>query len=295
MSRFALTAALLTTVALQVGCLADAADSEGDETETLESAVSTRPGVNGGACYASDYNCKLRTEGGNRIAHKDGSLDWGVDKDVEVLDGNGAVLGMSHSSTLKFNYGQKRTFGGADYVFAMTTSNHSAGWFPLDHVKSADVLEDRVGHVTAHRSGLAKMACYEIKNSMDDTLAAKKVVYDAESAPGPSGEAAGDYLPRVRVNGKRSANLVFNVPGSALGGPAIDHFPAGTKFQRLDVPTDGGRPSIDADLWEQDGQGRFRKPAGELKFVYGYVLSATGQVRTGWMAYEALKKSNACP
>lgn len=295
MVRPALSAIFSAIVALQVGCVVGIDDESGDDTDTLESAVSTRPGVNGGACYASDYNCKLRTEGGNRIAHKDGSLDWGVDKDVDVLDGNGDVLGQSHSSTLKFNYGQKRTFGGAEYVFAMTTSNHSAGWFPLAHVKSGDVLSSRVGNATAHRSGLAKMACYEIRNSMDDTLAAKKVVYDAESAPGPSGEAAGDYLPRLRVNGKRSANLVFNVPGSALGGPAIDHFPAGTKVQRLDVPTDSGRPSIDADLWEQDAQGRFRKPAGSLKFVYGYVVSAPGQIRTGWIAYEALKKSSGCP
>lgn len=295
MTRWTHFVGALVSVAVLGACGGAPDDQDEEDSSALESAVATRPGVNGEACYLSDYNCKLRAEGGNRIAHKDGSLDWGVEKDVDVLDGNGDVLWQSKSSTLKFNYGQIAKFNGQKYVFAMTTSNHSAGWFPLSAVKSADVLEGRVGKATAHRSGLAKMACYEIKNSIDDDLASKKVVYDTESDPGPSGEAAGDYLSRLRVNGKRSANLIFNAPGSGLGGPAIDHFPAGTHFQRLDVPTDGGRPSIDVNLWQQDDQGRFRKSAGSMKFIYGYVVTAKGNTRTGWMAYDTLKKSSGCP
>jgi hypothetical protein len=232
-------------------------------------------------------------KGGNRIAHVDGSLDWGVDH-ATLLDGNGDPLGEVTNSTLKFNYGQMRVFHGKHYVYAMTTTTKSSGWFPLAAVKSNDVLAGRVGDVDAHRAGLKKMACYEIRNDMDEDLAAKKVVYDAESKPGPSGEAAGDYLPRIRANGKRSANLAFNVPGSGLGGPAIDHFPAGTKFQRLEVPTSTGAPSIDIKLWAQDSSGHFKKPAGELKFVYGSVTTKTGQVRTGWIPYPALKVSSGC-
>lgn len=81
----------------------------------------------------------------------------------------------------------------------------------------------------------------------------------------------------------------------ALGGPAIDHFPAGTKFQRLDVPTDKGPPSIDVKLWLQDGNGKFRKPAGEMKFVYGSILGKTSDPRVGWMAYDGLTVSSGCP
>ncbi|MGZ3455959.1 MAG: hypothetical protein ACXVEF_40510 [Polyangiales bacterium] len=269
-----------------------AADEEtGDERES--ESVSTSPGVNGGACYLSPYNCKLRVNGGNRIMHADGSLDWGVD-DAMLLDGNGDPLGMATNSTLKFNYGQMRMFHGKHYVYAMTTTTKSSGWFPLASVKSNDVLAGRVGNVDAHRSGLGKMACYEIRDDMDETLAEKKVVYDTTASPGPAGEAAGDYLARVRANGKRSANLAFNVPGSGLGGPAIDHFPAGTKFQRLDVPTTSGAPSIDIKLWSQDSSGHFRKPAGELKFVYGYVVTKPGDVRTGWIPYPALRTSSGC-
>lgn len=272
---------------------------EEEEATSADEAVKTYPGVNGGSCYASDYNCKLRNEGGNRIAHVDGTVEWGVSTTVQgggvnILDGNGDVMFASKSSELKFNYGQKRTFGGKSYVFAMSTSNRSAGWFPLDAVKSKDTLESRIGDATAHRAGLAKMACYEVRNDMDQSLAEKKVVFDTESNPGDSGEAAGDYLPKLRANGKRSINLIFNTPGYALGGPAIDHFPAGTKFQRLDVPTDAGPPSIDVPLWVQDDHGHFKKQSGELKFIYGYVVSKPGEVRAGWMAYPGLKKSSGC-
>lgn len=278
------------------GCVAAADDDvEGEDGASSESGVSLKSGTNGGACYESPYNCKLRVEGGNRIAHTDGTLDWGVNVNVPVLDGNGDVMGLQKSDSLKFNYGQERSFGGKTYVFALTTSNHSAGWFPLASVKSSDVLASRVGDARAHRSGLAKMACYKVKDGSDPDLEVKKVVYNTDATPGPSGEAAGDYLPKLRENGKRSINLIYNVPGSGLGGPAIDHFPVGTKFQRLDVPTDSGRPSLDVKLWLQDSNGDFKKPAGTMKFVYGYVASKTGEVRVGWMAYDALTSSSGCP
>lgn len=281
------------------GCAVDNSFDEptGDEATSSDAALSAnlKPGVNGGACYLSPYNCKLRVSGGNRIAHVDGSIDWGVDSNVEVLDGNGDSLGMNKSSTMKFNYGQERTFGGKKYVYAMTTSNHSSGWFPLSAVKSSDVLDSRVGDATAHRAGLAEMACYRVRSSTDPTLEVKKVVYDTTSAPGPAGEAAGDYLPRLRVNGKRSVNLIFNVPGSGLGGPAINHFPAGTLFRRLEVPTDAGPPSIDVKLWAEDSAGDFKKPAGTMKFIYGYAIDKSGGAHAGWMAYDALEKATGCP
>lgn len=295
MNRFPCFAVIALMLSGCVASTEESGDQELDETDELAAEVTLRSGVNGGACALSDYNCKLRVEGGNRIAHVNGDVDWGIEAGATVLDGNGDSLGVQKGSTLKFNFGQERVFGGKHYVYAMTTSNHSSGWFPLAAVKSADVLGPRVGHVSAHRSGLAKMACYKIKDSADPTLAEKKVVYDTKEDPGPAGEAAGDYLPRLRANNKRSVNLIFNTPGSALGGPAIDHFPAGTKFQRLDVPTDKGPPSIDVKLWSQDASGKFRKPADALKFVYGSILSKTGDTRVGWMAYESLTPSTGCP
>jgi hypothetical protein len=42
------------------------------------------------------------------------------------------------------------------------------------------------------------------------------------------------------------------VPGFGLGGASTDHFPAGTRFHRVRVPTSTGRPSITIPLWVKD-------------------------------------------
>ncbi len=63
----------------------------------------------------------------------------------------------------------------------------------------------------------------------------------------------------------------------------------------VQLPTSSGQPSIDVPLWVKDAEGRYRKPGGELKFVYGYIVSAANDKRFGWMAYPALEKSSGCP
>ena len=207
-----------------------------------------------------------------------------------MRDGNGTVLLASTASTAKFNYGQVRSLAGEDHAFAMSTSNGSAGWLPISAISGKSSFLDKVGHVSAKSSGLDPMACYEVRNSHDASIELKKVVYDSQS----SHERAGDYLPLVRDNGLRSVNLTYNVPGFGLGGVAIDHFPAGTKFQRVDVPTDHGAPSIDIPLYVADSQGRYRKKSGSMKFIYGYVVAATGTKRNGWIAYDAVTPSDGC-
>ena len=62
-----------------------------------------------------------------------------------VLDGNGDPLGGDDGTTRKLNHGPKRTFGGRAHVYAMSTGNRSSGWLPLSSVRSADVLDSRVG------------------------------------------------------------------------------------------------------------------------------------------------------
>ncbi len=249
-------------------------------------------GVNGDACEESPYNCKLRVFGGNRVATNDPSDNdaWALNTNVPVRDGNGAVMITSTRTSSTFNYGQSRTFAGNTYVFAVSTTNGSAGWMPLSSIKGADSFAAKVGHVSALGAGLAKLGCYSVKNSHDAALELKKVVYDSQVTH----ERAGDYLPLLRANGKRSVNLTFNVPGFALGGVAIDHFPAGTRFQRLEVPTNKGAPSIDIPLWVADAEGRYRKQSGTMKFLYGYVIASTGTRRNGWMAYDALQVSSGC-
>jgi hypothetical protein len=249
-------------------------------------------GVNGTYCLESPYNCKLQASGGNRVPTNDPADDnWGLSTGVPIRDGNGAVVGTNTRTSAAFNYGQTRTFAGEFHAFAVSTSNSSAGWLPMSAILGLSSFEQKVGHVSALGSGLAKLGCYSVRNSHDTTLEFKKVVYDSTA----TNERAGDYLPLVRANGLRSVNLTFNVPGLALGGPAVDHFPAGTKFQRLSVPTDSGVPSIDIPLWVQDSVGRYRLQSGTMKFIYGYVIAATGTPRNGWMAYDALQVSSGCP
>src|SRR5690242_10014021 len=93
-------------------------------------------GVNGEACTASPYNCKLRPTGGNRVATNDPDDDdsWGVVTGVPIRDGNGTVMGTSTRTRVTFNYGQTRTFEGETHAFAVSTSNSSAGWMPLSSI-----------------------------------------------------------------------------------------------------------------------------------------------------------------
>lgn len=290
---FSLTAATLIWASAAMSCVSEpVSEPAGDPAHEAQTQQAAFSGVNGTYCLVSPYNCKLQNPGGNRVPTNDPDDDnWGLATGVAIRDGNGTIVGTNTRTSSAFNYGQVRSFGGADHAFAVSTSNSSAGWLPISAILGRTSFEQKVGHVSALGAGLAKLGCYQVKNGSDPVLEAKKVVYDATS----SNERAGDYLPLVRANGARSINLVFNVPGMALGGPAVDHFPAGTKFQRLDVPTDHGVPSIDIPLWVQDSQGRYRQPSGEMKFLYGYVIAATGTKRNGWMAYDGLQVSSGCP
>jgi hypothetical protein len=278
-------------VCSSAGCIAGDIGSGPDSESDASAEEELSAGVNGSACFASPYNCKLRANGGARVATADPADDtWGVAVGRDLVDGFGTKLGTSTSTRITFNWGQVRTFGGQKHAFAMSSSNGSTAWYPISGIAGKTSFLEKVGAVHAHDPGQGKMACYQIKNTHDPVLELLKVNYDTTALH----ERAGDYLPLVRKNGKRSANLTFNVPGHALGGVAIDHYPAGTRFQRVVVPTHGGAPSLDVPLWDKDKQGRYRKPAGALKFVYGYIV-AGGAKRFGWMAYPALEKASSCP
>lgn len=287
MTSTLLRAPLLLCSILIAGCGGSELDARVGSSDDPLSA-----GANGGACAASPYNCKLRTQGGNRVAAdnpRDG-VAWAVDPGVLVRDGNGGALATSDSTRLSFNFGQVRTFDGQPHGLALSTSNGSAGWFPIAAIHPRASFEHKVGHVSAHDPRQGKLGCYQVRNSHDPRIELKKVVYDSSA----DHERAGDYLPLVRHNGRRSVNLCFNVPGFGLGGVTIDHFPAGTKFQRLGVPTSSGHPSIDVPLWVKDRDSHYRKRDGTMKFVYGAIVAATGTRRLGWMALDALEPSSGC-
>lgn len=270
-----------------LGCSADVDD--GDEVDDLSGELSA--GVNGSKCIASPYNCAFRATGGPRVLTAAGDDAWAVEGGAQVRDGNGTALATQSATKLSFNYGQTRFLAGKTHFLAMATDNGSAAWFPADHVVNEQSLRAKIGNVDAKDPQQGKMACYEIRSTYDASIEFKKVVYDSKSKH----ERAGDYLPLLRANGKVSANLVFSVPGFSLGGAVTDHFPAGSKFQRVVVPTTSGRPSIDIPLWADAGNGSYTKRSGSMKFVYGYIVSKSdGTKRFGWMAYDAIKPSSGC-
>jgi len=265
-----------------------------DDNATGDAAFETAlfAGINGAHCAASPFNCRFRA-GSSRVTTAGGDDSWGIAPGASVRDGNGDVLATEAGARLTFNYGQTRALAGKAHALALTTSNRSAGWYPIDHILGETSFRARVGEVNARDPGLATMACYQIRNAHDPALEPKKVVFDSQA--GPDGhERAGDYLPLVRANGRRSVNLIFSVPGFGLGGATTDHFPAGEKFRRVEVPTSSGRPSITIPLWIPDSAGRYRTQSGTMRFFYGYVRAADGTRRFGWIAEDAIEESAGC-
>ncbi|HEY1818083.1 MAG TPA: hypothetical protein VGG74_37330 [Kofleriaceae bacterium] len=281
----------LLLVVLLTSCVSNV-DGDSDDADLVDTSgqtpFATVAGVNSDYCTVSPYNCRFR-EGDSRVDTKSGLDSWGIVDGAEIRDGNGdAMYPETGAARMTFNYGQKRTLAGTPHALALSTANSSAGWYPIDHIPGADSFDEQVGDVAAKGADLAEMACYEIRNADDEALAAHKVVKGATG----TNERAGDYLPLVRANGRRSANLVFSVPGFALGGATTDHFPAGTKFRRFDVPTSSGLPSISIPLWNEKAPD---DKIGTMRFLYGRIRAADGTERYGWMAQDALDVASGCP
>lgn len=273
---------------LLASCVDDITGDDPADYVDPTSSEAYATGVNGSHCTASPYNCRFRA-GDSRVATQSGLDSWGIVDGASIRDGNGnAMYTESGARRMTFNYGQKRVLAGKLHALALSTSNDSAGWYPVDHIEGEASFEAQVGDVAAKGAGLSEMACWAIENSADETLAAYKVVKGSTA----TNERAGDYLPLVRANGKRSANLVFSVPGFGLGGATTDHFPEGTKFRRLDVPTSSGLPSITIPLWDEHHP---NTKIGTMRFLYGRIRAADGSNRYGWMAEDALEVSSGCP
>lgn len=286
MNAIPLLLLLATTASCMVG---DEEEFEGEGDGDFIEAARYVAGVNGNFCIASTFNCRFR-EGGSRVLTTGGDESWGITPGAQVRDGNGTALHTETASRMTFNYGQTRYLAGKAHALALSTANGSAGWYPIDAIKGEASFRQKMGEVNGRDPGRGNMACYQIRNSHDASIELKKVVRDSTATH----ERAGDYLPLPRANGVRSANLVFSVPGFGLGGATTDHFIAGTKFQRVDVPTFEGKPSITIPLWVKATTGHYTKQSGELRFFYGFIKASDGAKRFGWMAEDALAVSSGC-
>ncbi len=289
------------------GCVADVAtttdnpdgDDDSDLIDTSDAGFSTHvsyAGVNGDVCKASKFNCHVR-DGGSRVttpANANTDQRWAIAAGEQVYDGEGTALHAETGASLVFNYGMLKTINGREMALAMASSNGSSAWFPVDHIvdRATFLANDRA--VNAKTTGEAHLSCYTVRNSDNTAIELRKVVYNSHT--GIDGhERAGDYMSLVRANGKRSANLAYVVPGFALGGETSDHVLAGTRFQRVTVPTDTGAPSISIPLYVKDSAGAFKKKDGAMRFIYGFTRTA-GVARFGWMSMDALTATpGECP
>jgi hypothetical protein len=274
----------LCLLAIVAACVDD------EQIDEESSALATVPGVNGDWCVASPFNCRFRAPGvSQRVVTASGLESWGIEPGASLRDGYGNVLATITNTRLTFNYGQTRALAGKAHALAISSSNGSAGWYPIERILGEQSFRARMGEVNARDPEEGRLGCYAIRDSHDADIELRKVVYDSDATH----ERAGDYLALERANGKRSANLIFMVPGFGLGGASTDHFPAGTKFHRVRVPTSTGRPSITIPLWVEDGAGRYRKRHGSMTFLYGFIVG-DGVRRFGWMARDALVASPEC-
>lgn len=293
--------ALTLAGAALAGCVVgDADDPDGDDlVDTTDNGLSAHAGyagANGGLCKVSKYNCHVR-DGGQRVTTADQAgtdQHWAIVPGEQVYDGEGRPLHAETGGSLVFNYGMLKTINGREMALALSTSNGSAGWFPVDHIADRATFLANDDPVYAKSPEEGHLSCYTVRDSNDTSRELKKVVYN--SKVGPQGhERAGDYMSLVRANGERSANMAYAVPGFSLGGGTDDHVRAGTRFQRVSVPTDTGLPSISIPLWVQDGSGAYKQRSGSMRFIYGFIRTG-GKARFGWMATDALYATpNDCP
>lgn len=301
-------AALFSVAA--VGCAAQTDVDDEDEQDAESVSDELRDGINTGGCKRSPYNCHLNPGGSQRVRRADGKETWAIDRAwlaarglvdpqtkapvVPVVDGNGDEMGRTKKLSFTLNYGQTRRMNETTYVMAVSTGLGSAGWVPIDAFRASASLRERVGEVNGRGGKLKKLGCYQVRSGYDPKLDTYKVVRGAKVG---EQKEPNDYLPMKRANGKVYMNLAFSVPGDGLGAPAIDIFPQGTRFQRVDVPTweGSGRPSLEATLYARPaGSQAFTVPAGKMKFIYGYVKTPTGGERYGWMALDGLVASSGC-
>ena len=197
-------------ILLLTSCVTEV-DGDSDDADLVdtsgETAFATVAGVNSAYCTASPYNCRFRA-GDSRVDTKSGLDSWGIVDGAEILDGNGDAMSVeSGAARMTFNYGQKRSLAGTPHALALSTSNASAGWYPIDHIPGNVSFDEQVGDVVAKGAGLAAMACYEIRDAADETLAAHKVVKGSTE----TNERAGP----PDAGAMRGPSIIAATPGSS--------------------------------------------------------------------------------
>jgi hypothetical protein len=225
-------------------------------------------------CDRSRYNCKLPAarRDRNRIFNDaTDSYDWPLRDGPRpaLLNGAGGERGKVGRSYVRVNYGFRRVFDGAPYIYAFATPLNT------DIVASGWVVESSLVHGPIRRMPTLRLtdpgqgdyeATWSVTGGTPENYPDWKVSADFN---GPDRNAT-DYLRRPGD----VVNLLYNLPGS--GGVSLDTYPIGddVTFKR----SKGVRQLI-SPLYRRNTHTRL----GELHFIYGHIGG-----RYGWIAREAL-------
>jgi len=265
--------------------------------------------VDGRQCYGSELNARQAESKGtksNRVVNPKrpgGDVLWPVEKGARIVDGAGTLIGTVAPQTAggerlslsKFNHGMTKVLNGEVHVYSFATPVRLAtprdgrsevgvsAWMPLREVIDKETLLDLL------HPGTGKVPAVELsgetfritggnpKEFATEDGTPLKIVKNVNTPP-----KAIDYL--VRDAG--TINVLYCVPGFALGGHGLDSFlvSSGAQFRpgkdirKITVPT-----------YFPPGHAK----AGEvtpkpMTFVYGAVEVKGAPPVFGWVAEAAL-------
>jgi hypothetical protein len=221
-------------------------------------------------CSQSAYNCKLpaATKDRNRIFnYATQSYDWPIAKGSKLLDGLGNERGTVAGSSVRINFGTRKTIAGEPYVYAfaskLTNGITASGWVRELALKHGPIK--RMPTVKGKNPGNGDyQATWTVTGGDPTKFEGLKVTKGFDD----SGRNATDYLKRPGD----VVNLLYNLPG--MGGVSIDTYPINVKFKRSK-----GVGELDVPVYVAGST----KVARVMKFIYGHIGS-----RYGWIARDAL-------
>jgi hypothetical protein len=280
--------------------------------------------VDGRKCVGSELNGQRNEDPeerkftqGNRVINPkpldlDKPVDWEVEKDAEVVDGAGVLIGKiaptlkvpggNKIPVAKFNFGMSKVLGERLCVYAFSVrvfpspiaakligpkemegpTVATSGWMPIDRVIDKLTLLDRIGlgKVKLPRLPLEERGFVITGGNphmYDTEVGEMTIVKDPDASAHPS-----DYLRRT----SGTVNIIYSVPGFGLGGQSLDSFLVsdGIVFH----PAKGAKTFTMPTYFPAKHPRAGKASTKTETFVYGAVEVMGSETVYGWVAREAL-------
>lgn len=273
-------------------------------------------GSHGRQCFGSELNCRQAETSGtrsNRVVNPippgtttSQAVLWPTENDAPIVDGTGKLIGSIRPIDVngrmiyatKINHGMTKIISGEVHVYAFSTpvilkqrprSGEEEGvsaWIPLRTIKDKEALLERLHPGTGRLPALVlEDRSYLVTGGDPSWYTTDKgtpfsIVADVGSGPRPQ-----HYLRREAG----TINLLFCVPGFGLGGHNLDSF---LLSQEVGFRPAAGVRKITVPTYYPVGHPEMGEVTPKtMTFVYG-AIDVQGSPRVyGWMAEEALQKS----